>query len=238
MPRGNGQDVDILLRSFHQEQFPEIGYDYYGSITVSSSEDLLDLRMGFRVGSLGTPLTASPYHTANAVIDEFAICDFEDDAPSAMDGRDAWALSRYREGRYYKGEGAFNSALMIPEGGHPARLLSVRWTVYLPKEPRSEVVTGPGGGVVGGSHGAFQADPRLEAAAVDLSLLPPAGAERPLRQGAPLSLSLSAFRYLVRFRTNLPFPLNDPVLETPFLDDISFAWQPATGPRMLTWEHP
>jgi hypothetical protein len=36
--------------------------------------------------------------------------------------------------------------------------------------------------------------------------------------------------------TGNPDPLNQPVLETPWFDDITFAWQPLSGPRVLSWE--
>ena len=40
----------------------------------------------------------------------------------------------------------------------------------------------------------------------------------------------------VLFRNNLTDPTNQGVLETPFLDDITFTWQPASGPRVLSWQ--
>ena len=62
-----------------------------------------------------------------------------------------------------------------------------------------------------------------------------------LVQGQGISQTLAGFRYRVRF---LPTPTwpdqvyrdNHPVLECPWFDDITFAWQGAGGPRVLTWE--
>ena len=69
-----------------------------------------------------------------------------------------------------------------------------------------------------------------------------------MAQGASLPvLGASRFRYRVTLQaglvdpgTGLPFadPQNHPVLESPFFDDITFAWQPVTGPKTLSWGAP
>ena len=57
-----------------------------------------------------------------------------------------------------------------------------------------------------------------------------------LSQGASIGLALPGFRYRVGF-VNPPADPGLGILETPFLDDITFAWQPLSGPRILDF-HP
>ena len=93
-------------------------------------------------------------------------------------------------------------------------------------------------------------DSRLANSRLALSLLDdaytlasPTPALQALTQAAPIRRKLQRFRYRVNFinaiinpTTGLPDPNNQGVLETPFLDDITFRWQPASGPKFLSWE--
>ncbi len=176
---------------------------------------------------------------ANSVLDEFAIYDFGDDASAACNGSAAWAQERFSRGRYYKGnDGSFLSARQTPAGAAPARLLSVRWTACLP-QARRPVIRMDASGSFPPEGEPRQLDPRLVGAALEMELLDgngdPLVPPRILAQVAPLGDAMSAYRYRATFRTNLADPLNDPVLETPFLDDITLCWQPVSGPRVLSW---
>ena len=81
-------------------------------------------------------------------------------------------------------------------------------------------------------------DSRLDGASVGVSLSLPGGGTLPLSQGAAPAVGAQAsFQCEVAFRTGIT-ALDVPALETPFLDDITFAWQPVSGPRILGWERP
>ncbi len=185
------------------------------------------------------------------VLDEFALMDFGDEDAlrlSAFQDATAWAATRWRSGRYYKeGDGAFTSAALSPAGGGRLRLLQASWTQYLPHEARMEMRHFPGADSAPPAQGEPRMlDPRLPvtAARLELELLDASGTSvlQPLGPGSPIDRTLSTFRYRVNFKvrpvdpsTGLVDVLNQPVLETPFLDDITFAWQPASGPRLLAW---
>jgi hypothetical protein len=194
----------------------------------------------FSLGGHGQP---NPY--ANQIMDEFAICDFGDTG-SAMPVKAAgYANDRYADGRYYKGDDArFVSDVLVPDAGRPARLLSARWTEYRPRDPRQELLVSwtasPRIPVTGTPR---MIDNRLDGSRLELSLLPDTGnlASAPLQeltQAASIGRSLPGFRYRVRFVNAIANPNDNGVLETPFLDDITFLWQPAAGPRVLSWERP
>ena len=77
---------------------------------------------------------------------------------------------------------------------------------------------------------------------MEVDIMDEAGTVRPMAEGAAVGLGLPRFRYRVRIDANPVNPvtgasdrINQPVLETPFLDDITFLWQPASGPRIRTW---
>jgi len=179
--------------------------------------------------------------TADNILDEFAICDFTDVASTALVNSDAWALRRYNDGRYCKGEGAgiqeagaFLSGLHSPAPGERLRLLSARWTEHLPTDPKLLM-----------TNGSATLYPRL----IDPLLAYPSGKSRlwleleltdaagnplhPLVQGEAVSRILPAFRYRVRFKTDVD--RSRPVLETPFFDDITFQVQEAGHPHVLGW---
>ncbi len=191
---------------------------------------------------------------ADSVVDEFAICDFGDEADVSRPAFDAWILERFRDGRYYKGDdGAFLSAPLLAQGGgRPIHLLSVSWTARLPSDSRTETHV-----EITGDDEAPQPviprlqDPRLANVGIEMDLL---GADGTLRSdpiqvltaagGTAVRRMLPGLRYRARFRTGplldpltgLPDPDGQPVLETPFLDDVTFSWQEASGPRVLAWD--
>jgi len=224
------------------------GYLYTATWTTADGQDLFVPGVAFALGNHPQALlnTVDP-GTSNQIIDEVAICDFGDDVngPTGTRIRAAdLARQRYADGRYYKGDDArFLSAVLEPDSGRPVRLLSARWTEYLPRDSRQEMLSvnatipmlPPYGGPAPRLIDARLLDSRLE-----LDLLDEAGGlsdapRPPLTQGGSLSRSLRRFRYRVAFRNTMADPDNQGVLETPFLDDITFAWQPADGPRVLAW---
>ncbi len=180
---------------------------------------------------------------ANQVIDEAAIYDFGDVGADTLNKARTLADNRYADGRYYKGDdAAFLSTILEPELRGSCRILSARWTAYLPRENRQEILVTLGTGM--SAHGtARRIDTRLQDSNVELSLLDGNGTLtgpviQPLSQGARIDLRLRRFRYRANFSTRMADATNQGVLETPFLDDITFTWQPATGPRILDWSAP
>ena len=155
---------------------------------------------------------------------------------AAIGSCQGWSTNRYREGRYYKGDDAwFLSTLMGgTEGG---RLVGVRWTEYLPRETRKEFAPGLGGGVP--ETGTDRAvDLTLANVRIEMELLDAADTILQTLQPGALNRLMPSWKYRARFRTPLPDPLNDPLLETPVLDDVSFLLQGASGPRILQWGAP
>ena len=159
---------------------------------------------------------------------------------------EAWGQGRYDVGRYYKENDAeFTSATLQPASGAPVRLLNARWTAYLPRENRQESMNTLDSVPSQGTPRLL--DSTLKDARLEVDLDDGSGAQliAGLGQGQAISRTLPAFRYRVRF---LPTPTwdavdpdyrdNHPVLETPFFDDITFACQSMTGPRLLSWESP
>ncbi len=187
-------------------------------------------------------------YLVHQIMDEFAISDFTDDVSVSIPAFDAWTLDRFRDGRYYKGDdGTFLSLPLAPALTRACRLLQISWTQRLPSHDRPETR-------MGGVDGDIQPviprliDPRLTNTRLQISLLAADGTltSSPLQvldrpAGTPVGLTLPGFRYRVRFRTSplidpltgMPDDANQPVLETPFLDDITFAWQPSGGPEIL-----
>ncbi len=178
---------------------------------------------------------------ANQVLDELAIADFGDEVPDALQLATEWSAIRFKDGRYDKGgKGDFLSAPLDPGG--PGRLLRVAWTECLPRENRMEYLstTGPVAGLP------RLLDSRLPGAALKLTLLDEnATPLASLAQGRAVQRQVGRFRYHVRFLvkpldpvSGVPDPMNQPVLESPWFDDITFAFQPASGPRVTAWERP
>ncbi len=210
-----------------------------------------DLRfvLGGRISTF-QPTVYRPDH----ILDEFAINDFGDAGSTSQIPSNEWADATYQDGRYYKGNDAvFLSAIVTPALSGPARIVRARWTEYLPTQPRLEPkVDGLGvllGGAPNPNYGACTYTPRYidpflagnDAAGkprvrLEMELLDASGTLlQTLDQGAWIGRSLSDFRYRVRFRTVLVDPDNQPVLETQFLDDITFYCQGSSGPGMLHW---
>jgi hypothetical protein len=215
------------------------GITYTSSLSPTDRQDLLEPGLRFVLGPWST------FHV-NSVIDEFAIMDFGDGGAAAASLLSPWHADRFKDGRYYrKNDARFLSARLDPSPGRPTRLLSAAWTAYLPKESRKEAS-------YSGSPAGYPRvlDPILAKSSLGVELLDASGtlvspALQTLSPGALIRLNLPGFRYRVTFRpdpldpaTGLPDPDNQPVLESPWLDDITFAWQPLSGPRLLVWETP
>ena len=56
------------------------------------------------------------------------------------------------------------------------------------------------------------------------------------QQGEAIHRDLPSFRYRVGIKVELADPLNSPILESPVFEDVTFAWRPSSGPRILAWE--
>jgi len=235
-----GSDVDFdslgVLPFLNRSQTSQ----YASAYAIGETEDFLAAGVAF---VLGAHPQAEVTGTANQIIDEVAIYDFQDTGSGTRLLADAMASNRYKDGRYYKGDDAdFLSTAILPDSGRPVRLLSARWTEYLPRENRQEILANRWSAVtILPAHGIPRLiDSRLLNSRLELSLLPAAGdlTSTPLQsltQGGAIALSLPGFRYRVRFVNAIANPTENGVLETPFLDDITFAWQAATGPRILDW---
>jgi hypothetical protein len=206
-------------------------------------EDLAQGGARFVIGAQYSTLHNSRH--ANQVVDEFAVCDFGDVPATALDASAAWADARYGIGRYYKGnDAAFTSARISPLPGGMTRLIRAGWTAYLPGAMRKEIPVASGTFSLPATGTDRQLDPTLSDARVDLELLDGAGAAllQPLTQGAFIGKALPDFSYRVRLRPTPTWTAaqrdSQPVLETPFFDDITFSWQAASGPRVLSWSRP
>ncbi len=233
----SGQDIKFDLRSFGAVVTRDRS-GYATTFVVTSSSDLY--AYGRTTATSGMMVLGAPDATqiegnsqAHSVIDEVCVCDFGDTALNAASSMGIWASTRFNDGRYYKENDARFLSTSLSPGVGAKRLLWARWTAYLPKEIRKEMDIGTGLAVD------RLLDARLSNSAVELELLDSAGSftSAPLQaltQGGPIGRTLDAFRYRVTFKPNLP-SLSDPVLESPFLDDVTFAWQPASGPRVLAW---
>jgi hypothetical protein len=211
---------------------------------VDPPEDFRDggeITLGPRGGLDWRASVCSPPVT-RCVLDEVCIQDFGDDPILAQDRADRFHAQRLQEGRYYKGDdGTFVSAVLEPDGGGPARLLRAVWTAYVPSENRREFHSHR---EIRGSRGREkdrQLDPALARSRVEFDLMDDASPAvlRPLLRGAPLGISRARFRYRARFINGLGElgldPLNQPVMESPWVDDVTFFVQPATGARALSW---
>ncbi len=250
-----GWDVHFAVRGAKGSGTDDEVYNYPTSYDTGLGEDLFRSGMTFALGGQGG-VAAFDLLDANQVIDEFAICDFTDLETDALPESDGWADGRYADGRYYKGgDGRFLSGPLQPRPGAPVRLLRAQWTEYLPREARAEIfqdgTTVPPAGqprlidpiLADGPSGQPRAWLELELLEGGGTLTGPA--LQPLSQGGRIQRILSAFRYRLCFRTNpvnpltgRPDPDNQPLLETPFLDDVTFFWQSMTGPRVLSWDAP
>jgi len=205
----------------------------------------------FTLGGDGSVGDISNYEV-QLVMDEFAVCDFGDDVGTSRPDFDAWIRDRFADGRYYKGnDGTFLSVVLTPFPKGSSRLLWASWTERLPSHPGLESRRADFGEPLVQPLYPRILDPRLAKARVEVDLLGPAGTltgpalqvlDRP--GGTWISRTLSSFTYRVRFLTSpvlnpltgLPDETGQPVLETPFFDDITFAWQPSTGARIVSFD--
>jgi hypothetical protein len=151
-----------------------------------------------------------------------------------------WGRARFSTGRYYKqNDAAFLSTVLADADGAPMRFLRAYWTAYVPADPLPVLAT-PWQGMPD-DWMPRAVDASLAGSRLEVQLLDEASGLydpeiRSLAQAAPLVRS-GRFRYRVRF---LPTPtwtdadrLNLPVLESPWLDDVTFDVQPLAGPRVL-----
>ncbi len=242
--RGSGMDCDVVVLSLLQESLHAPSKDYFyppgEDLDPSQSQDLADGSTFFVIGCQGGAEIGTYLENVKDVIDEFAICDFTDDAPAAQTSTQTWAAQRYNDGRYYRGEdGLFTATSMLLAGGRAVRLLTGYWTVYLPSETRREMNYCWNMGTSQPNGVLRDLDARLQNASVTVSLRRSDGSKRPLSQGSVIGEALGSLQYEVAFKTGIaPMALDTPALETPWFDDITFAWQRASGPRILSWEQP
>ncbi len=243
------RDVRLILKGLQPVCSSNQESNYPTEYAVTDSEGFTPNASNYMIFGIH-PRSRQGQNFPRSILDEFAICDFgDDDSEQNPPFRKAglWAMDRYKAGRYYKeGDGTFTSTPLQPQPGESPRLLRARWTEYLPRDPRMELLTTSAPTVpVSGEPRLL--DPRLRDARLELELLDASGTAliQPLRQGERIGLPLDAFRYRVNFKvkpvdpaTGLVDIANQPVLETPFFDDITFEWQAATGPRILGWGEP
>ncbi len=211
------------------------------SIKMKPGTPDLDPDLRFVLGGrifTSEPTRARPYH----LLDELVICDFGDSAPMAHDLCDRWSEELYGNGRYYN-DGAFLSALIRPDPSGPSRIVSVQWSGHLPTDMRWDpwgagYLPRPIDPILSGNDGTGRPRLRLEIELLDGST---AFLQR-LSQGERVNRAVNDFRYRVRLGatqcnpvTGLDDPLNQPLLETPFLDDITFLCQRAAGCKTLSW---
>lgn len=175
------------------------------------------------------------------VVDEVALVDFGNNAALAVPNADAWALGRYRDGRYYKGnDGAYLSPQVVLPSYGPARLVGVQWTGILSSTPFREITLN--NGVATPATGTPRAlDPTLAGSRIEVELMDAGGTVvlEPLAERGRMDRAVGTFRYRVRFLPTpgwapADIPLQ-PVLESPWFEDITFLWQGAEGPRVLGW---
>jgi hypothetical protein len=219
--------VQGALRSGTDDQN---GGNYTTAYNLATSQDI---RTGNSVMALGCYIyNSGSMKDANEILDEFAFFDYGDTYSASSASYSALADNRFKDGRYYKTDDARFVSAPLPSG----RLLRAWWTAWLPSADRKEIeasnMTLPPAGIP------RVADATLANARVDLDLLDASGVLlRPLVQGGGVGAS-GILRYRATFRANLPDPGNQGVLESPFLDDVTFAFQKDTGPRILSWGRP
>ncbi len=255
-----GDQADIFYQGVRGESLPYMnghgGFSVYGLAMSSLCENLtpdatVSMLLGGQETAGFTVLTLKAARPAygNQVLDEFAVYGF-DRGDNKM-----WFSERWKAGRYCKQDALFLSGVVEPDPGRPARLLRVDWTGYLPRETRKElgddpawqynVLAVPDGYPVPAVGVDRLVDPALDdapapAMRIEMELLEETGtlaspAIRALSRGGDVGTTRQRFRYRARFRTTLEDPDDDPVLESPWLDDVTFFWQAATGPRVLAW---
>lgn len=176
----------------------------------------------------------------HSVLDEFAIYDFGDTSGIAWTAAMGWADDRYADGRYYKeGDANFLSTILTVDGNRDVRVLKAVWTGYLPQEPRKVFTMSSQNGTPRVIDPVLLDDPATGPRTwfeVELvSTFAPVTVLQKLGYGDDIGLTTKALRYRVHLKTALEDPVDQPLLETPYFDDITFFWQPASGPRVLAW---
>lgn len=246
-----GDDIRVWIQGVVGTGSANPGHKYPVPFDNSAGiiEDLLPdaqtelcLGLHYRVvlTNLGSPMTVGGQ--VNHVLDEFAVYDFGDAVADAKDNAGKWHDLRFADGRYYKGgDAVFRSQILRPEAGVPVRLLRAWWTQYLPKENRQEILRTnvmPPFGSPRAPDPWLKDDPLAGPRVwIELELTDASGTSlAAMVQGAGLQRAAGAFGYRVKFRTALADLLNDPILETPVFDDVTFAWQSSGGCRVLAWE--
>lgn len=232
-------DVQIDVRGLQPQSSTD--HSLYGiPFNPSIGQNLFPDGNVFVLGGQANNKT-EPDLQANLILDEVAILDFGDPTDPAFSNHQAWANGRYQDGRYYKlNDAAFLSAPLSPGTGLPVRLLGASWTEIRPSQPRKEIpltsAAPPPSGI------SASKDTSLFASHLTVDLMDAAGGAviRPLSNGARLDLALPSFRYRVTFRPTSGWTDaqrdSQPVLESPWFDDITFAYQTVEGPRLLGWD--
>lgn len=192
------------------------------------------------------------FGSCNHVMDEIAFYDYGSDTSAAKTLTSAMASVRYADGRYYKSnDGQFRSvdlATLFPSSIRlPCRVERVYWTEVLPRN-----LTVSGSPLPPDPPAIW--DARLANARLQVELIHgPDAAPSVLYDSetfpaldylAAARVNTTAvtapFRYRVTFKPTPNWSAGDrmnlPVLETPFLDDVTLLLRPAGYPRSLSWE--
>ncbi len=230
-------DLSVWVRGFVPGVVLDPIADYPTALVPSWGEDLA---VPGALLILGNNLSGSDETgmDANQVLDEFAICDFGPGSSQGILSAKQWASRRWTDGRYYKGTdgGSFLSGILTA----PGRLLSVDWTCCLPRESPPDLDLDMGNSQRSDRGVPGYVDPRLDNGRVSVDLVPSGGdlatpAFQALRQGGRIDRTLNTFRYRVRLESGVQDLLTAPALESPYFDDITFAWQSLYGPRVTAW---
>jgi hypothetical protein len=244
--RPAGRDLGLSVHGLAGKA-PAVNTLYGRDFNMTVGEDLCPGTV-LVLGAQPIPSFIGYSEDAHAVLDEFAVYDLGEPADpvvlSALEG------DRFAEGRYYKlNDAAFLSEALEPLAAGRIHLLWAHWTAFLPRESRQELLREPGVGGAGvpPSGVARMQDATLAGADLEVDLMDATGGldDPPLQrmvQGTGIGRRLDRFRYRVRIR---PTPAwtgaerqNQPVLETPYFDDITFACQGAEGPRVIGMDEP
>ncbi len=177
---------------------------------------------------------------ADATLDEFVLYDFGPSADKLCTQQ--VADGRFKEGRYYKGAEYVDlpASMTNPPGDQAG--------IYV-----SPAVALPPGSRLRGVSWTFQRPPELPGDYAEVELTDAAGADylwgedasrstrgpgwrKELQRWALSGTAPDRFRFRVVFRRDPDFlPGDDPVLESPAFDDLTFRYEPPGGSRVLQW---